>query len=269
MHIEVHSLASGSSGNAVLIRADGRGLLIDAGLSARTLGAALHARGIAPHALDGILLTHEHDDHFRGASRLSARMHCAVVANRATLQAADTRTELGLVKELPTGGEIALGPFRARSFCISHDAAEPVGYVVEVGGVKVAYATDCGCPCAPLREALRGADLCILESNHDREWLRRGPYPPHMKARVASDLGHLSNEDAAGLIAERLEENGPATVWLAHLSAVNNSPSFARRYMLAELSARTLVPCVLEIALRDRPSVVWTPGRVPVQPSLF
>jgi len=268
MGLEVHAIASGSSGNAVLVKADGRSLLIDAGVGPRTLLPALQRRGVAPDTLDGVLLTHEHDDHLRGAAAVSARLRAPVLANRATLQASGDRLELSRTQEMETGDEVALGRFVVRSFPVPHDAAEPVGYVVEFNGIRIAYATDAGCPTDDLRAALRGAHLCILESNHDLDWLWRGPYPQMMKERIAGDRGHLSNLDAVTLIAERLEADGPTCFWLAHLSAVNNSPAFARRFANREIAARTRVLYRLEIALRDRPSVVWQPGSA-VQLNLF
>lgn len=267
--VEVHALASGSSGNAVLVKAGDRALLIDAGLGPRTLLPALTRRDIGVDQLDAILLTHEHDDHMRGAAAASSRLRAPVVANRATLRAANERTEIRRSKELPTESEARFGEFTVRSFSIDHDAAEPVGYVVEARGERIAYATDVGCPSDGLRQALRGANLCILESNHDLAWLKRGPYPPHMKERVASSKGHLSNADAAALLAERLEADGPACIWLAHLSAVNNSPAFARRFVNAAIQAATRVPFALDIALRDRPSVQWRPRRAAAQLTLF
>ena len=267
--LEVYSLASGSSGNAFLVKAGGRAILIDGGISGRLLSTAVTARGIRPGMLDGILLTHEHDDHLRGADIVSARFGCPIIANRATLQAASQRLELTETRGLETGDEMRLGEFTVRSFPVSHDAAEPVGYVIEVLRSRIAYATDTGCVTPALRNALRGADLCVLESNHDLDWLLRGPYPPLMKRRVASERGHLSNHDAANLLACRLDEDGPATIWLAHLSKVNNSPALARRYAVEQIAGRTRVPFHLEIALRDRPSVTWAPARRPIQLSLF
>lgn len=267
--LEVHALASGSSGNAILVKLGARGLLIDAGISARALVPALRRRGIYPGALDGILLTHEHDDHIRGAGRGSRQLYTPVIGNRGTLEATSQRTELGRTMETSTGSEMQIGAFSVRSFPVSHDATDPVGYVIEAAGARIAYATDVGCPSSQLREAMRGSDLCILESNHDVEWLRRGPYPAFMKTRIASDRGHLSNHDAVNLITERLEEGGPTVFWLAHLSAVNNSPALARRYATEQLKSRTSVLCRLEIALRGRPSVVWRHRGTAVQPSLL
>jgi phosphoribosyl 1,2-cyclic phosphodiesterase len=269
MNIEVHALASGSSGNAVLVQADGHNVLIDAGLGIRTLMPALSRRGVTHGKLDAILLTHEHDDHCKWAAAVSSRLGAPVVANRATLCATSFRMDLPQTCELATGDQAGFGPFTVTSFPVSHDAAEPVGYVVEVGDVRIAYATDVGCPSAHLRAALRKADLCILESNHDLDWLWRGPYPRHLKARVASDRGHLSNRDACALITERLEEDGPTTFWLAHLSNSNNSPAFARHYADEQVRAQTRVPHVLDIALRDRPSISWRPAAACQQLSLF
>jgi phosphoribosyl 1,2-cyclic phosphodiesterase len=269
MNIQVHALASGSSGNAVLVQADDHNLLIDAGLGIRTLMPALSRRGVVQGKLDALLLTHEHDDHCKWAAAVSARLGAPVVANRATLSTTSFRMDLPHTYELATEDEAGFGPFGVTSFPVSHDAAEPVGYVIEVGDIRIAYATDVGCPTEHLRAALRKADLCILESNHDLDWLWRGSYPRHLKARVASDRGHLSNRDACTLIVERLEEGGPTTFWLAHLSSSNNSPAFARRYADEQVRAQTRVPHVLDIALRDRPSVSWSPGAVGQQLSLF
>lgn len=269
MQIEVTSLASGSSGNAILIRADDRYLLVDAGIGQRILMPALKRHGVERGSLCAVLLTHEHDDHLKGAPAVPPRMNAPIVANRATLEAAALRVELSNTCELPTGSEQQYGPFLVRSFSISHDAAEPVGYLVEVDGARITYATDVGCPNDALRSAMRKANLCVIESNHDVEWLRRGPYPPHMKARVASDHGHLSNRDAAGLIAERLEQDGPACFWLAHLSQVNNSPAFARRFVEQAVKEQTKTTFMLDVALRDRPSVQWKRGAAARQLSLF
>ena len=267
--VEVHALGSGSSGNATLVGLEGRYLLIDAGIGARRLMAWLRKCGVQDGSLEAILITHEHEDHIRAAPSLCKRLAAPVVANRATLQAMAMRAEPPRTVELETGCEFAIGPFRVRSFPVLHDAADPVGYVVEAGGTQIAYATDLGCATPEVAGALKGAHLCVIEANHDLEWLLRGPYPPHMKARVASDAGHLCNMAAAELIAQRLDEGGPATVWLAHLSAVNNSPALARRTVEAALVKRVRVPARVDVALRDQPSLVWRPGDTVIQRSLF
>src|SRR5262249_25468162 len=267
--LEVHALASGSSGNCILITADGEGLLIDAGISSRRLMTSMRAKRLLPCKINGVLLTHEHDDHIKGIQRICVGLNAPWIANRATLGACAERMDLPAIREFATGDETKAGPFSVRSFAVSHDAAEPVGYVIEYIGKRIFYATDCGCPLAEVREAMRGASLCILESNHDLDWLWKGPYPPLMKARVASDTGHLSNGDAGIMLAERLEQDGPAVIWLRDLSAVNNSASLARKSVTQYLQQTTRTQFILDVALRDQPSVVWRTGQAAIQPSLF
>src|SRR5439155_4933040 len=135
-------------------------LLIDAGKAGRTLSKAMKVRGVQPGSLDGVLLTHEHDDHIRGIPVVCKHFQAPLVANRGTLEALGERMKLpGTVAELVTWSEMTLGPFVIRSFSVSHDAADPVGYVIEVFGSRIAYATDCGYACEGLRSGIRSADL--------------------------------------------------------------------------------------------------------------
>lgn len=260
--LQVHALASGSSGNSMLIQADGINLLIDAGLSTRALTTALLKRNVGAADLHGILLTHEHTDHSSGLSGMSRRFDAPVIANSATFAALLQRdTTSYRAQVLETGGTTAIGGVGVRSFAVSHDAAEAVGYVLEIGSYKVVYCTDSGCITSEIREALCGANLAIIEANYDFNWLMRGPYPEHRKVRVASDTGHLSNEDCADVMAERLELGGSLSIWLAHLSRVNNSPALARRSVQARIALQSTVPYTIEVALRDQPSLSWSPGQ--------
>jgi phosphoribosyl 1,2-cyclic phosphodiesterase len=266
----VYSLASGSSGNAMLVQCDGTSILIDAGLPLRTLSAALTRRGVSSDGLSAILLTHEHSDHCAGAGPMSRRTGAPVVANRATLQAYAERDAIPFAsRELGEGETTEIGPLRVRSFPVPHDAAAPVGFVVESDATRICYFTDAGSVTPEMRDALRGCSLAIIEANHDIDWLWRGTYTPEMKARVASPTGHLSNDDCADLLAERLERDGPLTVWLAHLSRANNSPALARRSVMARIARQTSVPFMLEVALRDHPSVNWRSGAEAVQLALL
>ena len=268
--IHVEALASGSSGNVTLLRSGASAILIDAGLGPRTITTYLNKRHVAGTQLQAILLTHEHTDHAQGAAALSRRTQAPLIANQATLEAISLRGESGFESQaLPTGCERRVGDFLIRSFAVSHDAVDPVGYVIESAGVRIAYFTDSGCVTPAMRSALRGAQLMIVEANHDVDWLMRGPYTMEMKTRVASETGHLSNSDCADLLAERLEEGGSCCIWLAHLSRVNNSPALARRSIMKQIQQQTHVPFSLEVALRDQPSVVWTPGLKAVQLALL
>ena len=266
--IRAFALASGSSGNAMLFQSDRTSLLIDAGLPLRTLAAHLSRHGVGD--LDAILLTHEHHDHVVGAGALARRTQAPLIANAATLAAYAERDALPFARrEMPTGATIEIGPFQVESFSVPHDAAETVGYTLKVGTQKVAYFTDAGTVTQAMRDALTDANLAIVEANHDVEWLRRGPYSEEMKARVASETGHLSNVDCAALLAERLQNGGPMGIWLAHLSRVNNSPALARRSVASQIRALTDTPFALEVALRDHPSLAWRTGAQPIQLSLL
>ncbi len=254
----------------MLVRAGDTNILIDAGLTVRALANALAKKGVAASELHGILLTHEHSDHSCGAGGLARRHGTPIVANTATFQAYTQRDALPfMAKELDTGGTTAIGCIGIRSFAVSHDAAEPVGYVLNIGATQITYFTDTGCVTEAIREAIRDADLAVVEANHDLDWLRRGPYPEHRKVRVASDTGHLSNVSCADLLAERLEARGALSVWLAHISRVNNSPALAKRSVQQRVAQQTRVPFSLEAALHDQPSVSWSPCKQAVQLALL
>ena len=260
--VEVFSLASGSSGNCTLIKSPGCNVLIDAGLGIRKLSSLLHGKGVAADELHVVLVTHEHIDHTSGLGAIARRCNAGVVANASTLHACALRDELSFeTTELATGSELSIKDMVIRSFPVSHDAVEPVGYVVTVGSVSITYFTDTGYVSPEVYDSLRGANLAIVESNHDLEWLRRGPYTRETKARVESKTGHLSNIDCGDLVARRIEEGGPLTIWLAHLSRVNNSPSLAKRTVETQIKSRTNTPFVLDIALRDSPSASWSSRR--------
>lgn len=263
--LEVHSIGSGSSGNAILLKTQSSSLLIDAGVGIRKLTEALKNRNVSGESLKGILLTHEHTDHVRSVPSLMRKWNTPVIANYGTLHAISEKWDLQHTVEMPTGSETSIGEFLVRSFPVSHDASDPVGYLIHMHDQCIAYATDTGIVSDGLTEACKEAKLCILESNHDLDWLWRGPYPYDMKKRISSEKGHLSNAQTADFIIRRLEENGPAYFWLAHLSAVNNSPSLAKKQALNAIRTATNVSFHLDVALRDRPSLVWSPNQVSFQ----
>jgi phosphoribosyl 1,2-cyclic phosphodiesterase len=268
--IRVHSLASGSSGNAMLVQSGETNLLIDAGLSLRALGQHLTKRGVVVGNLSGVLLTHEHHDHGLSANAVARRYNAPLIANSATLHALHERTGVDCsVHTLPTGHEWHIGGVCVRSFSVSHDAAEPVGYTLQTSASKIVYCTDNGCRTPHLTEALHGAALAIIEANYETDWLWRGTYTPEMKARVASDTGHLSNQDCAKLLAERLDNGSPLCVWLAHLSRNNNSPNLAKRMVSNFIKNAVSTPFTLEIALRDHPSLTWRSGQFASQMCLL
>ncbi len=268
---EVHALASGSSGNATLVRSGGTAFLIDAGLPLRKLTAALQAHRLALGDLSGIVVTHEHSDHIQSAHALSKRHAIPLIANERTLRAVFTRRTQSPHHVLPVGDRWTVGDLAVETFPVPHDAADPVGVNVlhAPSGQKVSHITDAGHVTEAIRQAVRGAHLLVLEANHDVHRLKAGDYPGYLKARILGEQGHLSNEAAVGLLCEHALRHGPHTVWLAHLSKENNTPKLALGYAKATVALETGCPVVFDVAKRDKPSAFWTPGRSPIQLSLF
>lgn len=267
----VHALASGSSGNATLVRAGDTAILIDAGVGLRKLFPTLAAQGLTPSDICGIVVSHEHTDHVQSAHALSKRYGIPLIASPLTLAALYARHTPSPHKVLAVGDQWQVGELTVETFPIPHDAADPVGINVihKPSGQKMSHITDAGHITDTIRRAVRGAHLLVLEANHDVHRLRAGDYPGALKARILGDRGHLSNEAAVGLLCEHALRHGPHTVWLAHLSKENNTPKLALGYARATVALETNCPVVFDVARRDRPSAVWTPGASPLQLRLF
>jgi phosphoribosyl 1,2-cyclic phosphodiesterase len=221
-------LGSGSKGNATLVECGSTRLLVDAGLSARALGQRLEEVGVAAAQIDCILLSHDHSDHVRGAERFSSLHDVPVASSIETLEAMD-RSPLHFASwsPLPENEAMTVGEFSIESFPVPHDAARPVGFIIHGEGLRLAMVTDLGHATTLVLERLRGSHLIMIESNHDAEMLKNGPYPWQLKQRVAGRTGHLSNDAAAAVLEEVVEDCCQAVV-LAHLSTKNNSPELAR-----------------------------------------
>ena len=247
--MRVVSLASGSSGNALVAQAGRTTVLVDAGIGPRTLVSRLKEAQIDASAITAILLTHEHRDHTCGARAFARRHGIPLLSDPRTLAALFAQPELGVSTptqavsieriELAVGRETRLGDLHVRSFAISHDAVAPCGYLLSTGAWSVLLATDTGEVTGPMLEAMRLASLLVVESNHDIDRLRLGPYPAHLKRRILSATGHLSNEQTSQALAGALDES-PRWVWLAHLSKTNNTPDIARAHVRQHLRARGL-----------------------------
>ena len=253
--LEVRTLASGSSGNCLLVRGGGSQVLVDAGISCRRIVNALRELGVEPRELTGVLITHEHADHIAGLATLTKQYRLPVYASRGT--GWELCRRIAFVEEVlrpfEPGEAFQAGDLEAVSFPTSHDAAQSVGYVLSHGGKRAAVATDLGHVTAEVARAVRGADLLVCEANNDVEWLRSGPYPYPLKARILGDRGHLSNEAGAEL-AWTAVEGGARAVVLAHLSHENNTPARALEVVggvLARRGAAVGREVVLEAAPRS------------------
>lgn len=271
MSIYVKALASGSSGNAVLVRAGAVALLIDAGLPGRTLTRLLRAHDVRPGSLAGILISHEHSDHIAGAVALARAYRAPIVANTPTLAAIGAPAAVATTA-LPTGATHHVGALEVTTFPIPHDARDPVGFSLAYEGWRMCMATDVGYDCADLEPHIAEADLVVLEANHDVETLRSGTYPWPLKNRILGRGGHLSN-DQSGHLLERAFGRTPRRqrwLWLAHLSQDNNTPRKARTQVELRLDlAGFLTHTTVDVARRDVPSAEWHSAMMTHQLALF
>ncbi|NDL68628.1 MBL fold metallo-hydrolase [Anaerotalea alkaliphila] len=260
--MKLFSIASGSSGNCVYAGAGDTHLLIDAGISGKRIAEGLQTYGIRPDALDGLLVTHEHVDHVKGLGVLARRHRLPVYATEGTWVELEAAGSLG---RLDPSQKVVIRrdePFRIKdmevtAFSIPHDAREPVGYTLQSGGKKIGLATDLGC-CNPyILSHLKGSNLLYLEANHDPRMLQVGKYPYFLKLRIASDLGHLSNEASADMVRELCSESLSHIV-LGHLSHENNLVELAYASVRMELDRWKANPVGLSVAERAANSPLIT-----------
>jgi phosphoribosyl 1,2-cyclic phosphodiesterase len=226
--MKLHVLASGSTGNAVFLQLGDTKLLIDAGISPRRIKNALSTVGEAIEDIDGVLITHEHHDHVKGLLNLTKKYRLPVYTRPGTWQGISCRDLIPGEYRHIADDSFDIGEVKVEPFAISHDANEPVGYNLYYRNRKCSVATDLGFVTDTVKKALALADVLVFESNHDVEMLRQGSYPWHLKRRIMSNRGHLSNVDAGWTLA-RLERKNHTKVFLAHLSQENNRPELAEQ----------------------------------------
>lgn len=252
------SLYSGSSGNALFIQSDDTAILVDAGLTGKAIVSAMDAIGEDMSQINGIFISHEHIDHTKGVGILSRRFDIPVFANEKTWLA----MERCLGKIAPHNKRIidkeaSLGDLNIRTFRVPHDAAHCIGFTVEDRRGKLASTvTDMGVFTQEIYEGVRDSDLILIESNHDVEMLKYGPYPYDLKRRVLSEIGHLSNEDCAQALLKVLDGKSRHIV-LGHLSGTNNVPELAFKTVeniLLEAGVDFDSNLSLRLASRIRPS---------------
>ncbi len=226
--IKFCSLISGSSGNCSFFTDGKTNILIDCGMSGKNLEKALLSIGTHAQDIDALLITHEHNDHIRGAGIVSRRYNIPIYATVGTHKCAN----IGDIKDenrklIKPNSDFEIGTLGIRAFEIPHDSAEPVAYSMFSQGKKYTSATDMGYISNNLFNEIKGSDCILLESNHDIEMLKVGPYPYPLKQRILSNVGHLSNEVAAQA-ALALVKTGTQKIMLGHLSENNNRPEIAQ-----------------------------------------
>ncbi|MEJ1379710.1 MAG: MBL fold metallo-hydrolase [Candidatus Sedimenticola sp. (ex Thyasira tokunagai)] len=239
------SLGSGSGGNATLIESGATRLLLDCGFAAREVERRLQQVGVTADTLDGILVTHEHQDHVRGVGPLARRYNIPVWITHGThrLNRCGRLSRLQLIHGHQPA--FAIGDIEVQPFPVPHDAKEPVQYLFRSADTQLGVLTDLGCVTPHILEVLKDCDALLLECNHDPQMLSDGPYPLSLQRRVSGGLGHLSNLQAAQLLA-RLEHERLQHLVAAHLSEKNNHPDRVRDTLLSavpEIEKRLSITC--------------------------
>ncbi|MDQ0215381.1 phosphoribosyl 1,2-cyclic phosphodiesterase [Oikeobacillus pervagus] len=243
MGMQFSVLASGSTGNATFIETEEHSFLVDAGFSGKKMESLFSQIDRKISDLSGIFVTHEHSDHIKGVGVLARKYKLPIYANEKTWRAMDR-----LIGDVPTEQKFifnmesvkSFGDCDIESFGVSHDAAEPMFYVFRQGGKKLVLITDTGYVSDRMKGTIRDADIYIFESNHDVQMLRMCRYPWNIKRRILSDIGHVSNEDAAIAMSEVIGDN-TKQIYLAHLSLDNNMKDLARMSVSQTLEHKGII----------------------------
>jgi phosphoribosyl 1,2-cyclic phosphodiesterase len=254
--LEVTSIGSGSSGNALLVRTASAVLLVDCGVGVRKITRALDAFDLTLADVDALLISHEHSDHIRELPRFVAQRQ-TILSTKGSARVTDLPTRSW--EETRPDRPVQVEDVEIFAIPVHHDAAEPCGFLIRSPSGSVTVLTDLGSPCSGAVEAIAESRLVVLEANHDEAMLRRGPYPAHLQRRILSDSGHLSNASCGELLARALGRTSHLpTVWLAHLSATNNRPQLAKQTVQRRL-AKAGVRVDLQALPRLEANETWRP----------
>ena len=261
-NIKICSLYSGSRGNSAYINAGGASILIDAGKSAKALCSALKEINVDICSIDAIFITHEHRDHVSALQTLSHKHNIPIYILLSSAEIFyglnDEKLCNNLMLQMKEPFSVKVGGLTVSSIHTSHDSRASVGYKMDFSengeSYSIGYVTDTGVVTDEMRSMLRGCYAVVMESNHDLDMLKNGPYPPELKHRIASRRGHLSNKDAASFISE-LCESGTKHIMLAHLSEENNLPEIAFDESFSLIADNSVT---LKVAEQDK--AVWLLG---------
>lgn len=251
--IKFCNLYSGSSGNSTYIEYNDTKILVDAGVSMQKLVKGLSTLNVSIEEIDGILITHEHSDHVKGLASLSKKYNTPIYATEKTWN------QMSLLK-LPeynhvlfnANEDFELGELRIHPFSIPHDAVDPCAFNITAGDKKITIATDIGHITNGVYERLLGSDVLLLESNYDSNTLSYSRYPYFLKRRIASDVGHLSNEMASKVIKKLYDESGLSNIILGHLSKENNFPELAYQTVI---NAFDKIPTGFNLSIAGRDNI--------------
>lgn len=246
MEVQFISLGSGSSGNSYYIGTTEYGLLIDAGISARTIRKSLKEVGIEMEKIMAVLITHDHADHIKAIGALYERFNLPIYTTKQVYMGINKNKCMtsplnpSAVRYIEKEEPFFVRDFVITAFEVPHDGTDNVGYCIEVEDKIFTFATDLGEITATAAHYLKKADYMVIEANYEEEMLRMGRYPLFLKQRVAGKFGHLSNQDTANFLAEEYQNNWKY-IWLCHLSKDNNHPDLAYKTVESKLLEHDIV----------------------------
>lgn len=252
--MQITLLGSGSKGNCAVLTYQQQNLLIDAGFSGAETARRLQAIGLTPADISGLLITHEHSDHIKGARVIGNNWQIPVYTNTATAEVLKAKEQAPdrFVKFM-TGQPFLLGGLKITPFPLPHDAADPVGYAFEADGKKIVIATDLGTPNAVVNHHLKNAQVMIVESNYHLPALQEANRPWRLKQRIMSRIGHLSNDDASIVLESTVGPN-THTVIMGHISGDCNSHDWVLNQALSTLQKMHRTDINLLTASQDQPT---------------
>ncbi len=251
--MKIASIASGSNGNCYYLENDDDAILVDAGVSARQIINRMANLDLSMSKVRAVLISHEHADHVRGVDVLSRRFTVPILMTRKTYASYGKLISSALLNFFAPEEQIKIGRILIHPFLKYHDAAEPCSFLISSEGWNVAVLTDIGLACSNVISHVKDADAIFLETNYDEDMLSKGPYPPFLKARIASNRGHLSNRQA-GMIALEHASARLKHVILSHISENNNTPELAFQTFNHFIGQRKDLKPELSVASRYRES---------------
>ncbi|MBI3666709.1 MAG: MBL fold metallo-hydrolase [Acidobacteria bacterium] len=254
--VKVCVLGSGSGGNCTLVATEQTCILVDAGFSFREIRQRLRQAGEDFARVDAVLITHEHSDHVSGLPMLARKFRRPIYLTPLTEARLDWGEARPVVERFQAGQRISIGDFEIDPFTIPHDAVDPVAFCFHAEGLKLGVVTDLGYMPASVKHHISGCHLLVLESNHDLDMLKVGPYPWFVKQRVMSRVGHLSNHAVAEYLSAEYDGHSEILV-LAHLSEQNNHPAIARMTAAEALRDAGAGGTRLVLAEQHRPTEVF------------
>lgn len=253
MAVRISVLASSSSGNCTFISTSRTRILLDVGINPTQVIKRLNSIGESLDHIDAVVISHEHIDHVNGLSAILSKKDMPVYITRETYEAIGPCPSCQRLEFIESGQPFSINGLSICGFSIPHDAANPLGFYLEAEGIRIGHVTDLGYLTELVVQRLKGCDVIVLESNHDLEMLKVGPYPWPLKQRIMSSQGHLSNEVVGRFLNEEFDGKAQHII-LAHLSESNNHPDIVRMVAVQSLEPRGFDLENLHVASRTSPS---------------